>query len=120
MKLLYGFRAFFYRYAALISFSTAVLIIFISIMIRLVKKIKKARRDRIIETYTAKIVSKRIFEPDAKNSGMEPRYYFDFEMENGERIEFPVSREIYENTKEGITGTLVFKGGKCISFNFDK
>jgi len=120
MKLLYDLRAFFYRYAALISFSIALLIIFISILWKLIRKIKQMKKDRVIKTYNAKIVSKRIFEPDAKYSNMERRYYFDFELENGDRIEFPVSREVYENTREGVIGTLVFKGGKCVSFDFDK
>lgn len=74
-----------------------------------------------IETVPARIITKRPHTwGGSGDSAAHTSYYVTFELENGERIEMPVSAEFYGMHVDGDAGMLTHQGTHMISFERER
>lgn len=74
-----------------------------------------------VETVPARVIGKRPHTwGGSGDSSAHTSYYITFELENGERIEMPVSAEFYGMNIEGDAGMLTHQGTHMINFERER
>ncbi|MER0124106.1 DUF2500 domain-containing protein [Streptococcus sp. ZJ93] len=83
---------------------------------RLVKSLVEALRNNAApkEVFPAKLIGKRT--DMHRNQGAYTDYYVTFALDNGERREFRVSRQVYALSAEGDKGELTVQGTRFLDF----
>lgn len=85
-------------------------------ILRGVLNAKREKRDPRL-TKAVKIIAKRTEDEVTDDGEMYPtRHYFVTYLIDGARLEFPVSHDVYEDSKEGNTGYLMYQGKKFLAF----
>ena len=93
--------------------------IFIMLIIRGFWKLKRSERTRYIAK-SVKITGKRteLTEQTEEDGRVvtATHYYVTYQLAEGEEVEFSVPREIYEESKRGNTGYLMYEGKRFLAF----
>lgn len=80
-----------------------------------------SNKAQTVETVPARVITKRPHTwGGSGDSSAHTSYYITFELENGERMEMPVSGQFYGMNAEGDSGMLTHQGTHMISFERER